>query len=53
MLIGNSLFDASEPMPTDGPRADLYRFGAVLAATPRQSDLVIVVGALTLTKLAL
>src|SRR5438445_10445248 len=38
---------AIELMQTGGPRADLDRFGAVPRATPRQSDLTIVAGALT------
>lgn len=41
-----------EMMQTGGPRADLDRFGAVPRATPRQSDLMIVAGTLTL-KMAL
>jgi NADH-quinone oxidoreductase subunit B len=43
---------AIELMQTGGPRADLDRFGAVPRATPRQSDLMIVAGTLTL-KMAL
>ena len=43
---------AIEMMQTGGPRADLDRFGAVPRATPRQSDLRIVAGTLTL-KMAL
>ncbi len=43
---------AFEMMPTGGPRADLDRFGAVPRATPRQSDMMIVAGTLTL-KMAL
>ena len=43
---------AIEMMQTGGPRADLDRFGAVPRATPRQSDLMIVAGTLTL-KMAL
>ena len=41
-----------EMMQTGGPRADLDRFGAVPRATPRQSDLIIIAGTLTL-KMAL
>jgi NADH-quinone oxidoreductase subunit B len=37
-----------ELMQTGGPRADLDRFGAVPRATPRQSDLMIVAGTVTL-----
>jgi len=37
-----------EMMQTGGPRADLDRFGAVPRATPRQSDLMIVAGTVTL-----
>jgi NADH-quinone oxidoreductase subunit B len=43
---------AIEMMQAGGPRADLDRFGAVPRATPRQSDLMIVAGTLTL-KMAL
>ncbi len=43
---------AIEMMQTGGPRSDLDRFGAVPRATPRQSDLMIVAGTLTL-KMAL
>ena len=43
---------AIELMQTGGPRSDLDRFGAVPRATPRQSDLMIVAGTLTL-KMAL
>jgi len=43
---------AIEMMQTGGPRSDLDRFGAVPRATPRQSDLLIVAGTLTL-KMAL
>lgn len=43
---------AIEMMQTGGPRADLDRFGAVPRATPRQSDMMIVAGTLTL-KMAL
>ena len=43
---------AIEMMQTGGPRADLDRFGSVFRATPRQSDLLIVAGTLTL-KMAL
>jgi NADH-quinone oxidoreductase subunit B len=43
---------AIEMMQTGGPRADLDRFGAIPRATPRQSDLMIVAGTLTL-KMAL
>jgi len=37
-----------ELMQTGGPRTDLDRFGAVFRATPRQSDVMIVAGTLTL-----
>ena len=43
---------AIEMMQTGGPRSDLDRFGAVPRATPRQSDLIIIAGTLTL-KMAL
>ena len=43
---------AIEMMQTQGPRADCDRFGAVPRAAPRQSDLMIVAGTLTL-KMAL
>ena len=43
---------AIEMMQTGGPRADLERFGAVPRATPRQSDMMIIAGTLTL-KMAL
>jgi NADH-quinone oxidoreductase subunit B len=43
---------AIEMMQTQGPRADIDRFGAVPRAAPRQSDLMIVAGTLTL-KMAL
>jgi NADH-quinone oxidoreductase subunit B len=36
-----------ELMQTGGPRTDLDRFGAVFRASPRQSDLLIVAGAVT------
>lgn len=36
-----------ELMQAGGPRTDLDRFGAVFRATPRQSDLLIVAGAIT------
>jgi len=36
-----------ELMQTGGPRADVDRFGAVPRASPRQSDLMIVAGAIT------
>ncbi len=36
-----------ELMQTGGPRADVDRFGAVPRAVPRQSDLMIVAGAVT------
>src|SRR5437762_8031793 len=39
-------------MQTGGPRADLERFGMAPRATPRQSDLMIIAGTLTL-KMAL
>ncbi|MFH1277152.1 MAG: NADH-quinone oxidoreductase subunit B family protein [Candidatus Eisenbacteria bacterium] len=39
---------AIELMQTGGPRADLDRFGAVPRATPRQADLIIVAGTVTL-----
>jgi len=37
-----------ELMQTGGPRADIDRFGSVPRATPRQSDLMIVAGTVTL-----
>ncbi len=37
-----------ELMQTGGPRADIDRFGALFRATPRQSDLMIVAGTVTL-----
>jgi NADH-quinone oxidoreductase subunit B len=37
-----------ELMQTGGPRADLDRFGSVPRATPRQADLMIVAGTVTL-----
>ena len=37
-----------ELMQTGGPRADIDRFGAIFRATPRQSDLMIVAGTVTL-----
>jgi len=43
---------AIELMQTGGPRADLDRFGAAPRATPRQSDMMIIAGTLTL-KMAL
>ncbi|MGH9424719.1 MAG: NADH-quinone oxidoreductase subunit NuoB [Terriglobia bacterium] len=43
---------AIEMMQTGGPRSDLDRFGAVPRATPRQSDMMIIAGTLTL-KMAL
>jgi len=43
---------AIEMMQTGGPRADMDRFGTVFRATPRQSDLIIIAGTLTL-KMAL
>jgi NADH-quinone oxidoreductase subunit B len=36
-----------ELMQTGGPRTDLDRFGAVFRSSPRQSDLLIVAGAIT------
>lgn len=36
-----------ELMQTGGPRTDLDRFGSVFRASPRQSDLLIVAGAVT------
>ncbi len=36
-----------ELMQTGGPRTDLDRFGAVFRTSPRQSDLLIVAGAIT------
>lgn len=36
-----------ELMQSGGPRTDLDRFGAVFRSTPRQSDLLIVAGAIT------
>ena len=39
---------AIELMQAGGPRADLDRFGAVFRAPPRQSDLLIVAGTVTL-----
>lgn len=39
---------AIELMQTGGPRADIDRFGAVPRATPRQADLIIVAGTVTL-----
>jgi NADH-quinone oxidoreductase subunit B len=39
-------------MQTQGPRADVDRFGAAPRASPRQSDLMVVAGTLTL-KMAL
>jgi NADH-quinone oxidoreductase subunit B len=36
-----------ELMQTGGPRTDLDRFGSVFRSTPRQSDLLIVAGAIT------
>ena len=43
---------AIEMMQTQGPRADVDRFGSAPRASPRQSDLMIVAGTLTL-KMAL
>lgn len=43
---------AIELMQTEGPRADVDRFGAAPRASPRQSDLMVVAGTLTL-KMAL
>src|SRR3989440_10527488 len=43
---------AIEMMQTQGPRADVDRFGSAPRAAPRQSDLMIVAGTLTL-KMAL
>jgi NADH-quinone oxidoreductase subunit B len=37
-----------ELMQTGGPRADIDRFGSVPRATPRQADLMIVAGTVTL-----
>jgi NADH-quinone oxidoreductase subunit B len=37
-----------EMMQTGGPRTDLDRFGAVPRASPRQSDLMIIAGTVTL-----
>ncbi len=37
-----------ELMQTAGPRADIDRFGSIPRATPRQSDLMIVAGTVTL-----
>jgi NADH-quinone oxidoreductase subunit B len=34
-------------MQTGGPRSDIDRFGAVFRSSPRQSDLLIVAGAVT------
>jgi NADH-quinone oxidoreductase subunit B len=39
---------AIEMMQTGGPRSDLDRFGSVFRATPRQADLMIVSGTVTL-----
>jgi NADH-quinone oxidoreductase subunit B len=39
---------AIEMMQTGGPRTDLDRFGSVFRATPRQADLMIVSGTVTL-----
>ena len=47
-----SVLCAIELMQTGGPRADLERFGAAPRATPRQSDMMIIAGTLTL-KMAL
>ena len=41
-----------ELIQTGGPRADIERFGAAPRATPRQSDMMIIAGTLTL-KMAL
>lgn len=43
---------AIEMMQAGGPRADIERFGAAPRATPRQSDMMIIAGTLTL-KMAL
>jgi NADH-quinone oxidoreductase subunit B len=43
---------AIEMMQTGGPRTDMERFGAAPRATPRQSDMMIIAGTLTL-KMAL
>ena len=51
MLFGLA-FCAIEMMQTQGPRADVDRFGTAPRAAPRQSDLMIVAGTLTL-KMAL
>ena len=37
-----------EMMQTGGPRSDFDRFGAIPRATPRQSDLMLVAGTVTL-----
>jgi NADH-quinone oxidoreductase subunit B len=37
-----------ELMQTGGPRSDIDRFGSLFRATPRQSDLMIVAGTITL-----
>ena len=37
-----------ELMQTGGPRSDIDRFGSLFRATPRQSDLLIVAGTITL-----
>ena len=39
---------AIEMMAAAGPRHDLYRFGAIPRASPRQSDVMIVAGTVTL-----
>lgn len=39
---------AIELMQTGGPRADLDRFGSVFRPTPRQCDLIIIAGTVTL-----
>ena len=39
---------AIELMQTGGPRSDFDRFGAVPRATPRQADLIIIAGTITL-----